>query len=684
MDKLINLILTRRTAVLLVFSVVTILSGLMIPKVNINYDLAEYLPDEMDTKKAITTYEKEFGYSGLGDVMLKDVSIEKATEYKDKIASVEGVKTVLWLDAFSMLGSPGELPPGIVEKHYKDGYALLRIEFSENDYSAETDRALNSIREIVGEKGVVVGSAANNQVMRNTTIQEVFIISIAAVLLFVLILMLATQSWIEPALYLSVIGVSVIINLGSNFIFPSISFITNSTAAILQLAISMDYSLFLVHRYLQERKENPHEMDAMEIAIKSSIKPLLGSCLTTVAGFAALMLMRYRIGYDMGIVLAKGIVISLLCSVILLPSLTLLCTRLIDQTSHRKLLPRFSGFASVIIKTRYAGVILLILLALPAYWMQSSNSLIYGDEAISGDPASQAAMDAKEVAERFGVFNPVIMLLPLEDIPSEKLAAAEIGSLPHVSEVQSLQLFLPEKIPESLLPKEILSQFRSDEYGRMIINLDTPTEGPEAFDTVTQIKKIGQEYFKGNAMVLGISPSVLDIKSVVDKDFGFISLVSAFAVGLIICLLFRSLAAPVILVLIIQCAIWVNMSIPYLQGVPLVFIGFMIVSAIQLGATVDYAILLTDRYVTNRITMHRFDAAKSAIINSADSIVTSSVILTAAGICVGVISDVKAISEMGMLIGRGAFLSGLFVMIFLPQALVVFDRFIGRRTKSLT
>jgi predicted RND superfamily exporter protein len=681
MDRLAYTIVKRRKLIFWIFILLTVLSACFIPEVRVNYNLAEYLPSEMRTSQALEIMEREFSLTGTARVMVEDVSVAEAADLKQRLARVDGVKSVIWLDDMEDIYKPLEyMDQKTVESYYKDGSALFIVEFVEDDYSLNTGKAVTEIEAIAGDRGVVGGSAVTTKFMRESTISEIISAAIIAAPLIFLILLLTSHSWFEPVIYVAVMGVSVVINMGTNVMFTSISFITQASAALLQFAISMDYAIFLLHRFREEKAGGLDAEQAMKEAIKRSFSSIGASCLTTVAGFVALMFMRYRIGLDMGMVLAKGVLISLLTVVFLLPGITLFTDKLLERTQHKPILPSLSRLGGLIVRYGAVVIVLLAMIIVPAYLAQASNSFLYGENSMVSIEGTEAGKSLERIDERFGTYNPLVLLVPKGSIPNEARLADGLMSKDYVSSVQTTVTLADPAIPGEILPEELTENFTSANYTRMVINLNLPVESEATLQAVEEISHMAHQLYGDGYYLLGSSSSVSDIKQVVDRDFSTVNLISICAVGLIILFTFRSLIIPVLLVLVIEASIWINMSVPYFMDEPMAFVGYLVVSAIQLGATVDYAILMTNRYMENRKDYTRKEAAVKALTDSGWSVITSALILFIACMGAGVASSIRGVSEIVLLLGRGAAISGVLVLVLLPQLLIIFDGIIGKTT----
>lgn len=671
MELIARSIVKNRMYFLYGFVAAVIISIYLAQAVKVNYDLTEYLPQDMPTSKSLLIMEGEFGLNGLAQLMASDISIPEALSIKDNIRRIDGVSHVLWLDDFMDITQPLEFSDTqLVENYYKDGNALFRITFEEGDHSLRTGDALEAIKGLVGGNAHLRGPAAEAYKTRQTAASEVLIITLLVLPIFILILLFSTGSWIEPVIFIVTIGISILINMGTNIFIGNISHITNASSGLLQFAVTMDYSIFLLHRFGEERLKGIETQQAMTNALRHSFKPVLASSMTTVAGFAALMFMRYGIGQDMGIVLAKGVILSFISVMTLMPALIILLEGLIERTHHRPFMPDLKKAAEVIMKLKF--IIPVMMIALPiAFLAQNLNHFIYGDGVASEKSA---------IYDTFGHFNPLMMLLPSGNIQRETELARSLQKVENVTDIEALASIADNGIPREFLPQTLRNSFETDEYSRIILYIDAPAESAQSFDALNRIREVADKYYPGQYYIVGSTSAITDIRNVVEHDFSITSMIAILAVGAIILLTFRSLCIPLILVLVIQTSIWINMSIPYFIGSPLIFIGYMIVSAVQLGATIDYAILLTGRYMDHRRAYDRRKAAIAAIADSGNSIITSAAIMSAAGFTLGYISGVPGIASLGMLIGRGALLSCVLVLTLLPNLLAAMDKPIRKTT----
>ena len=573
------------------------------------------------------------------------------------------------------------LDAGTVEQYYRDGAALYQVTLTGGDYDTASGDTIDAIRAL-GIDGLSV--AGNAEEARNTRIlldSEMLQIFAVVVPFCLLILFLASKSWVEPLLYLAVLFVAIFINLGTNVCFSSVSFITQAMAAVLQLAISLDYSLFLFHRYLEERDAGKDAREAVLAAVQGSLNSILASALTTIAGFLAMVLMQYSIGRDIGFVLAKGITLSFLSVILLMPVLIYLLRNVIDKTRHKPWMPSFAKLGRGAMKIRWVLVVVLVVLIVPAYLGQQQNVYLYGDSAGSATAQTQTSQEREAIEAKFGVYNPVVLLVPRGDTAGEIALAQELEAQPAVTSVQALVTLADPTLPRDMLPDAVVEQFESDEYSRMIVQLNIAEEGTALTQAVEDIEAAAEAYYPGQWLAVGTPTSLNDIRLSVESDGTLVQILSILAVGIIVMLAFRSIVIPVLLVALIQCAIWINMSVPYFTGEPLIYIGYLVISGLQLGATIDYAILLTNRYRDERrLGQAPMDAAVSALKVSGHSILVSTLILAGAGFSLSIISNIPSVSIIGLLLCRGALLSGGMVIVMLPPLLALLDRVIRAGT----
>ena len=675
--NLIDFIINKRNWIERIFAIAVILSAIAFCFVKVNYDLSKYLPDDAPSKAGLNVMEEEFGYPGTARVMVGEVSLYEAKLYKDRIADIDGVNMVSWADtATDVYQSNLFVNYDNIEDYYKDGYAVMDIIFDEGDSDPKTHDAIQEIEDITGDKGYLMGSAVQNKSLDETLTREIAIAMVMGVIMIAVILCLTTTSWFEPFLFLFIMGVAIIINMGTNIFLGEISFLTFSTAAILQLAIAMDYSVFLLHSFTRERHAGIEPVQAVANAVRSSVTSILSSGATTIVGFLVLMLMRFKIGFDMGLVLAKGIVISLLTVLLLMPALLLRWGDKIERTAHRSFMPSFEGLGKVVFKVRYGVLILVALLVVPAFTAQNMNQFRYGNGALGSSPGTKVYEDEQAINTRFGRSNLVLALIPNTNNVTERALTQELQDLKYVKSVTSLAGTLPEGVPEDFLPESLTSQLHTDHYSRMLIYLKTKDESTYAYQCTDEVRSIVESYYPEDSYLVGMTPSTQDIQSIITNDYNFVNVLSLLGVAIVILFTFHSAIIPIVVMIPIEVAIFFNMAMPYLTGDTMIYMGYIIVSCLQLGATVDYSILMTNNYLDARTNLPKKEAAIHAIAQSALSILTSGSILTSVGYGLYYISTVSAIADMGHLVGRGALLSLTLVLFLLPVLLVLSDQLV--------
>ena len=658
------------------FIVACILSVCMIPLVHINYDLTEYLPDSVQSKQGIDLMEKEFGYPGTGRVMIDDVSLYEAKQYKDKIAAVDGVDTVSFCDSeVDIYGSSDFIDYSKITDYYKDNAAVMDIVFVYGDADKRTSAALDEIQNIVGDKGHIVGSAMQNKFLQQVlNSQMTLILSLAVVVIFG-ILLLTTNAWIEPVLFLTVMGVAILINKGSDIFLGTISFMTNNVVAVLQLAVSMDYSIFLLDAYRRYKEQGQETKTALTNAVDEALKSILASSLTTIVGFIVLAFMKFSIGFDLGLSLAKGVVWSLAAVLLFMPSMILLLDKLLTKTEHRSFLPYFNRTSKGIYACRVPVLVIVAILVVPLYVAQGMNNFTYGNSAVGMSPGTQVYDDDQKITQIFGRSNMLMAIVPNTSNVKEKALSDEIEALPYVKSVQSLSNTLPAGVPEEFLPESITSLLHTENYSRILLYTRTKDESEAAFADADEIQSLVHKYYPEDSYLVGETPATQDIKTTITKDYSFVNMLSLAGVFLVVMFSFKSVAIPIAAMIPILIATYMNMTMPYLRGEELTYLGYIIVGCIQLGATVDYSVLITSNYLAGRQKMglDRHQAAVFTLKRSLPSLLTSGSILTVCGYLVYFVSSVVAIAQLGHLVGRGAWMSLLCVLFLLPSLLSLMD-----------
>lgn len=673
-EVLARFIIEKRALIESIFVAGCIFSIIAMCFVNVNYDLTKYVPSYTQSSQGLDKMKEEFGYPGTARLMIKDVSLYEAKMYKDQLAAVDGVDQILWCDTtVNVYAGEDFVNLDDIKDYYKDGCAVMDITFEEESDSPKTERAIDEMKAITGDKGCYVGMAVQNKSLIETTAREMGRILVVAVLMILAVLCLATTAWTEPILFMMVMGVAVLLNKGTNIFLGTISFLTDNVAIILQLATSMDYSIFLLDAFMSWRDTGLSEEEAIVKAVEEAINSIFASSLTTVVGFLALVTMKFNIGFDMGLVLAKGIVFSLLSVVFFMPAMILKFTKWNDRTKHRSFFPDFTKMGKGVFKIRYAVLIGIFLITPPAYVAQGMNHFLYGNSAVGGAKGTQVYEDDQEITQRFGRSNMLLLIYPNNDMVAERRLSDELEALPYVKSVTSMANTLPEGVPEEFLPESATSLLHKNDTARMLIYIRTKGESDIAFQCTDQIRDIMKKYYPEESYVVGETPSTQDIKVTITEDNTRVNVLSLLGVFMVVMFSFHSVLIPLVVMIPIEVAIFLNMAIPYIQGVDMVYMGYIIVSSIQLGATVDYSILLTNNYIAKRKLLPKKEACIEAVTRSCSSIFTSGTIITLAGYIVHFISTTAAIGDLGHLIGRGGLLSVMLVLTLLPALLVLCD-----------
>lgn len=673
-----DFIMKHRKLIIAFFLISAMICGLLSKLVGVNYNFADYLPEESNSTQSLNVMYEEYSQAiPNARVLIYNVSISEALDYKQQLLSIDGVEEVQWLDDTIDIYEPLEtVSEETVDAWYKDNNALYSITINEDK---EYD-AVASIREVIGEDNCMSGTAVNNALAPTNTTKEVNQIMLIVLPIILIILLLTTTSWYEPFLFLFTIGVAILINKGTNLIFGEISFVTNAAGNVLQLAVSMDYSIFLLHRFTDNRREGYAAEEAMKRAVKQSVGSILSSGLTTVTGFAALILMQFKIGPDMGWVMAKAILLSLFTVLCLLPVLAVSTYRWIDKTEHRSLMPTFERFSRGVQKVRIPVLAIFLMTLIPCFLASRSNTFLYGSSKVYNTDATQLGRDSIAINEMYGTTNPVVLLVKKGDYEKETALNNALTEINGVTSVISYANTVGMSIPEEFVPESSLSQLYSENYSRFILTLDTEEGEDGCFDLVNEVREVAAQYYGDEFYYAGDLVSTEDLKTTITADDVKVNFLAITFVFIILLITFKSISIPVILTLVIEASIWLNLSVPYFGGTSLYYIGYLIISSVQLGATIDYAILLTERYKEMRKEYPKKQAVVKAIQSCTLSIFTSAFILACAGITLGMISTNGVLSQLGILLGRGAVLSFILVMFVLPTLLVMCDGLIGITT----
>ncbi|WP_235001673.1 RND family transporter [Halobacillus sp. Marseille-P3879] len=637
--------------------------------------MADYLPEDSPSIQSMDLMEEEFEEPiENARVMVHDVSLTEALAFKEELKSIDGVSEVTWLDDMVDLKVPLETAnKDTVESYYFDDSALFSITILEGD---EVE-AVDEIYELIGEENAVAGEAVNTATSQKMAGSESFHAGALLVPIIILILILSTSSWMEPVFFLIAIGVSVLINLGTNIFIGEISFVTQSVAPILQLAVSLDYAIFLLHSFSDYRKQVNDPSEAMQLAMKRSFPAITASASTTFFGFTALTFMDFGIGADLGLNLLKGIMLSFISVIVFLPALTLMFYHWIDRTQHRSLVPDFKNVGKRVMKLRIPSLLIVMVIIVPAFLAQSNTSFIYGNGEHPEN--TRAGQDEAAIKEEFGQNMPMVLLVPQGDRAKEEELVYELEELENVSSVMSYVNTVSTAIPPDYLDDSMTAAFYSEDYARITLYTETKAEGDTAFSLIEQVQGIADTYYDDTHLV-GESVTMYDMKNIVQDDNTLVNWLTIITVAIVLLITFRSLSIPVVLLLTIQASVWVNLSVPYFTDTSLVYVGYLLISTIQLAATVDYGILFTENYYHLRKEMPAVPAIKKTIDEKIFAIFISASILSSVGFILWITSSNPIVSSIGLLLGRGALLAFVMVVFLLPALLVVLDKVIEKTT----
>ncbi|MBE7056114.1 MAG: hypothetical protein E7388_01560 [Ruminococcaceae bacterium] len=680
MRKFYTWVVNNPKKILITFVLLALIGAVLQSFVKVNYDMTKYLPDETSSTVSIEIMKEEFtGGIPNARLMVKNTTIAEALEFKEKIKACQGVVSVLWLDDSVNVYQPLEmLDQKTVETYYKENNALFTVTIDEDDLVSTVER----LRDIIGEENAMSGDAVSTSMATTGSEKEIKIITVLSILIVLIILLITTTSWAEPFVVLLGIGVAVVINNGSNILFDEVSFVTNASGSILQLAVSLDYSVFLIHRYTECLKLNPDRKEALIDALCKSTSSIASSGLTTVIGFLALVFMRFGIGSNLGIALAKGVGISLINIFVFMPAFILFVYPLIEKTTHRKFMPEFRFFGRLITKVMIPVALVFILIAVPSFAASNSNSFYYGSAHIYGEETDYG-IDTKAIEDVFGKSDTYVVIVPNGDVDSEIELSQSLHEIPQVKNILSYVDTVGAEIPKEYLDEGTLSQLVSDNYNRFVLTVDAEFEGKETFALVENIRNTVNRYYPDSYYLAGEGVSTYDLMDTITKDNLIVNIIAIVAVFVILLITTKSLIIPIVLVFAIEAAIWVNIGIPYFTDSSVHYLAYLIISSIQLGATVDYAILFADRYIEKRKEMYKKEAIRSTVSAVTTSILTSGIAMAVVGFALSILSTHGILSQFGLFLGRGTLLSMISVFFVLPGLLYIFDGLIQKGTYRL-
>lgn len=651
----------------------------------INYDILSYLPSDIETMKGQDIMLDEFGKGGFSLVMLDGMEDKDVEKVKEKIEKVDHVCDVLWYDTLADVSLPKEvLPDDIYDFFNTDNSTMMAVFFDEATSADGSLEAVKEIRSIAGEQCFVSGMSSVVEDIKDLTMQEAPMYVVIAVILTSIILALTMDSFLIPLFFMLSVGMAIIYNMGMNFIQGEISFITEALAAVLQLAVTIDYSIFLWHSYKEEKEKHPGDnKEAMAVAIGKTITSVVSSSITTVAGFLALCFMSYELGMDMGIVMAKGVVIGVICCITVLPSMILVFDKALEKTMHKDLVPSLEKPSKFIIKHHAAFIVLFIVVLIPAVYGQINTNVYYNlTDTLPKDLNSVIANT--KLDEEYNMATTHMLLVDADMEPKEVNSMLdEMGKVDGVSFSMSLDTLIGPSIPREIVPDSVTKILKSDKWQLMLIGSEYKVASDEENAQIDELSKILKSYDK-DGMLIGEAAATKDLIDITDHDFKVVNIVSIAAIFIIILVALRSVSLPIILVAVIEFAITVNMGVPCFTNTTIPFIASVVIGTIQLGATVDYAILMTTRYKTERNAgKDKHEAVTIALTTSMKSIMVSALGFFASTFGVGVYSSVDMISQLCTLMSRGAIISMITVICILPSMLMLFDKVIINTTMGM-
>ena len=685
MLKLGEKIVSARVVILILSFVLLIPAAYGYIKTRVNYDILSYLPKDIETMEGQDILVDQFGTGAFSLYVVEGMEDKDISALKEKIENVDHVSKVIWYDSFADLSVPKSmLPDSLYDAFNNDekDATMMAIIFDDTTSADETMDAIEEIRKISNKQCFLSGMSAVVVDTKKLSEKETPIYVLIAVILSSIILAITMDSIMIPVLFLASIGMAIVYNLGSNIFMGQVSYITKALAAVLQLGVTMDYSIFLWHSYKAQQKEYTDKKEAMAHAIAETVSSVVGSSITTVAGFVALCFMSFTLGLDLGIVMAKGVVLGVIACVTILPSLILVLDKAIEKTTHKVILPEFKGVGKFIAKHYRIFLVLFVIILIPAIYGYNHTKVYY--KLDSSLPDSLESVQAnKELAEAFNM-NSTHMILVTNDQSDKdtRNMMTDIESIDGVKFCLGLDSIIGAGIPSNFIPSEVTEALKSDDWQLILVGSEYEVASDEVNNQCTEIDNTIDSYNEKN-MLVGEAPCTKDLINITDKDFASVSTVSIGAIFIIILCVFGSISLPIVLVAVIEFAIFINMGIPCFTGTEIPFIASIVIGTIQLGATVDYAILMTTKYKRNRLGGYRkFDAVATACQESIQSIVVSALSFFAATFGVGLYSDIDMISALCTLMARGALISMCSVILMLPSALMLFDKVIMFRYRK--
>ena len=681
-----NAVVKCRVPILIIAILLLIPATIGMVTTRINYDMLNYLPDDMDTVIGQNELMEDFGKGAFSMLVIQDMPEKDVAELKTRLEQVDHVDSVVWYSSVADLSVPMQLLPDKIYNEFNTDDATLMAVFFDSATSEDvTMDAIREIRAIAGKQVFVSGMSALVTDLKDLCEKEEPIYVGIAVALACLAMMIFLDGWLVPFVFLASIGIAILINLGTNWFMGEISYITKALSAVLQLAVTMDYSIFLWHSYNEQREKMDDHRQAMAAAIHETLTSVVGSSVTTVAGFIALCFMTFTLGRDLGIVMAKGVILGVISCVTVLPSMILILDKPLQKTKHRSLIPDMSGFAKGVVRVFPLFLVLFVALVPPAYNGYSrTNDEVYYDMGECLPEDIEYVIANSKLRDEFDIASTHMLLLDA-DTPRRNVYKMidEMKQVDGVKYVLGLEAFVSEDFPEAMIPESITSILKSDRWELMLINSEYKVASDAVNDQIDELNAILKKYDEGG-MLIGEAPCMKDMIETTGHDFEVVNAVSILAIFVIILLVEKSLSLPFILISVIELAIFINLGLPHYMGQSLPFIAPICISTIQLGATVDYAILMTTRYKSERAAGRtKREAVQIALSTSTPSIIVSGMGLFAATFGVAVYSDIDIISSMCMLMARGAIISMLCVLLILPALLMLCDGLIRHTTLGM-
>ncbi|RDY27869.1 antibiotic ABC transporter permease [Romboutsia weinsteinii] len=683
MKKLATKIAKNSKLILLIAVILIIPSVYGFIKTDINYDLLSYLPDNISTTKAEKILKDEFDCGSLAMLIVENMQDKDVSKLKEKVKGVEGVKDVIWIDDFVDVSMPREmLPKEITDLLYRDNSTMMVIKLEEGTAHIKTQNAVGEIRKLAGKQAFLSGMSGIVKDTKDLSDKETTMYVLIAGILTIIVLGLTMESTVIPFIFLAGIAMAIIYNFGTNIIFGEISYITKALSAVLQLGVTMDYSIFLLHRYDEELKTTSDKIVAMAEAINKTFISVAGSSVTTIAGFLALCFMDLALGKDIGLVMAKGVLLGVITTVTVLPALILIFDKQIHKYKHKSILPTFDKLSKFIIKHYKGLAISFVVLLIPAIIGNNNAKVYYNlDETLPKDFPSIVATNKLKNDYEMNSTNIILIDDSIETYKVDKMIK-ELEALDGINSVVAIEKVLGPRIIQDFIPQQLLSQLKSGGYEQIMVNSEYKAASDECGKQIKEMNKIIHKYDK-NGLLGGEAPLTDDLIKIADSDFKKVSVTSILAIFVIIAIIFKSESLPIVLVLAIEAAIFTNLGIPYYTGTVEPFIASIVLGTIQLGATVDYAILLTSRFKEERNKeSDKFKAMEATLKGSGRSIVTSGLSFFASTIGVGVMSKLEMISSLCSLMSRGAIISMFVILFMLPAILLIFEKVIIKTSKN--